>query len=596
MQPSLAANKNTKRHSNPLPVTTRHVLFPFHSPTENAQNTAISRLATFPNQTMKLQHDQSGSVNIPPVGSKYQSSAISSNDQAVAFRSYEKSNDTSSRTSPQSFSKNKNRQLPSPLRAAPMLLSPNQNLKTMQHDNVVKTGWTANDRRRLTYGTSVQLKKPGCDKERLTVKKQNQSKIEDLKKAYFTSISPSSNVISKNTKMKSNMKAPSLVVQNNSPSYISGTNDNVADLVRKTQIEHSVVKAECRRDVALLQCNDDVKKSIEAQSKSEKNTSCDSHPSDKIETAAGFDWNHVVASPSKPASDLPNFLAGFDKVSKDKLNRIINQSSETEAACHSQQCAEFSPAYHTSKSFDDFHRYLGKGLSPTLPPAPKFPNLRNAGPVVPSPESIDQAPLSSLTMRPRNKNNTIPTAINRAVTSTNACATISEISAEIGLSEAYEGTIMSSCREQAPQPQHAQGKNDDSGLNQYGIFGEKPVSTLDQDATNGFQKIVTKSDQNQLQKQDSVSDFPLEGMTFEDFDTLASCPDTSTEQCSNCCCVTTGLQSDTSEGPNAGFGGRLLSDDSDGMQMDEYFQGNKRKSSPSLVQSATVRAKIRFLP
>lgn len=62
------------------------------------------------------------------------------------------------------------------------------------------------------------------------------------------------------------------------------------------------------------------------------------------------------SSPSGYCSDLPDFLAGFDRiVGRNTPNKMLPTSDP----------AQFSPTY-TSRSFDDLHRLLGKNLSPDV--------------------------------------------------------------------------------------------------------------------------------------------------------------------------------------------------------------------------------------
>jgi len=576
VQPPFTAIKIFAGDSIPALATTRRVLFPCRSPTKNVGNTVNSPLTTFSNQPVQLQHDKSCRIDTSLVKSQHISSIGA---QAAA-------------TNVQGSLKNLQK-YPFPLMAAPKLLSPTQN--KIQHKNVVQTSWTAGDLYRVASGASAQLQKLGCDQKRQTVNIQSTSKIETLTEAYFTSVSTTKHSVVTNG-TSNNCVTPSIVVQNNPASYVSVPHETVIDLIQEPQIKQFVTKTEDMRIMTIERCNDNDTKSTEAQYKTLKSNSYSTYPSIKLESAAAFDWNQMMESPSKPAIDLPNFLFGFDKVSKHRLYSPSNQSSEKDPAW---ECAEFSPAYHTSKSFDDFHRYLGKGLSPIVPPQPKFLNLRitNVGPAIPSIE-YDKVPVSNLQMRPRNQQNIIPTVMNIDVNNSKASSSTSERSAETVLSEAYAEAIMSSCRQQAPQTQYARGKFDDSGSNQYNIFGEKSVATSSQQSPNNLHTIVPNPDQNQIRKQDSVSDFPLEGMTFEDFETLTSCPDNSTEPCSNLIntCAIVGDQSDGSDDTNSGGGGRSLLDNSDDMQMNESFQGKKRKLRPELMQSRRVRERISFLP
>jgi hypothetical protein len=58
-------------------------------------------------------------------------------------------------------------------------------------------------------------------------------------------------------------------------------------------------------------------------------------------------------------NELPDFLTGFDKVTK----RVAGQGQDTIQTPPAEGTLHYSPPY-TSQSFDDFHRFLGKDLSP----------------------------------------------------------------------------------------------------------------------------------------------------------------------------------------------------------------------------------------
>ena len=59
------------------------------------------------------------------------------------------------------------------------------------------------------------------------------------------------------------------------------------------------------------------------------------------------------------SDDLPDFLAGFDKISEQ------NNPNSPNKLTPAHDPAQFSPTY-TSRSFDDLHRLLGKNLSPEV--------------------------------------------------------------------------------------------------------------------------------------------------------------------------------------------------------------------------------------
>jgi hypothetical protein len=76
-------------------------------------------------------------------------------------------------------------------------------------------------------------------------------------------------------------------------------------------------------------------------------------PSNAQESSASIPTNHEV----------PDFLAGFDKAASGTAFGLTNQKSNTGNIISQDLGNEFSPTY-TSKSFDDFHKLLGKNISP----------------------------------------------------------------------------------------------------------------------------------------------------------------------------------------------------------------------------------------
>ena len=85
----------------------------------------------------------------------------------------------------------------------------------------------------------------------------------------------------------------------------------------------------------------------------------------------------AIAGPGT-SGEIPDLLSGFDKVAADS-STCHNPSSNL------QEAYQYSPAF-TSRSFDEFHRLLGKDLSPlplshtkyTLPSGEDMPMIRNA--------------------------------------------------------------------------------------------------------------------------------------------------------------------------------------------------------------------------
>ena len=165
-----------------------------------------------------------------------------------------------------------------------------------------------------------------------------------------------------------------------------------------------------------------------------------------------IDWNRPTSDSTEAGVNVPNFLVGFDNVSESQPTTNLDQ-----------QIIENSPAYHTSSSFDDFHRFLGKGLSPAPSSNLKFPNLRSipSGPTIPSTQLGSPASVSKLQRRPHNPQNTAPDKI---------------------------------------------GNREEKSL----------------DLTPIRRNTSRECPPNQTQQPES-SDYPIEGMMFEDFNTLAAC-------------------------------------------------------------------------
>jgi hypothetical protein len=94
------------------------------------------------------------------------------------------------------------------------------------------------------------------------------------------------------------------------------------------------------------------------------------------------------ASAGPGTSGIPNLLSGFDKVAAGSSPPCHNPSSNL------QKAYEYSPAF-TSQSFDDFHRLLGKDLSPLVLSHKKYtvPSGQDMPMVPPLPPSIQSASL-----------------------------------------------------------------------------------------------------------------------------------------------------------------------------------------------------------
>jgi len=291
----------------------------------------------------------------------------------------------------------------------------------------------------------------------------------------------------------------------------------------------------------------------------------------QIETHQRFDTNQAVSASIKSPIDVPNFLSGFDKVSQYK------QETNAPPAADSLESAQCSPAYHTSKSFDDFHRYLGKGLSPAVAPPPKFPALiqldacdhtKIVRPVIPSIDSPDEVSLSNLKMRPRGQH--IASKAHRKISTTNSKScqptTEEEKSNEILLTKAYAEAVRDSLN-QSSRVQNTQGKTDVSCVDCYSVFAQESAGTIRQHSA-----AIKETDQIQNQQSDGT-DFPLEGMTFEDFNTLQSYGSDKAATVSD--------PSDClSEDPNSGSGGGT-SDESDTHSESSRYNKKARLSGQS---------------
>ena len=408
---------------------------PFSCPSlsQTARNPTYTPLAPFPNNALQLQHNFNNASS---------PSAITS--------------------SPNSYESSLSQKQPSPLMAAPRLLSPNSKLRQMQGE----------------------LK-------RQRMQERSQSQIQVLEEAYLNSVSSNKPQVSKSDKT-------------NTTSVLAASPNLPAQLVHNAQ------------------------------------------PSTKIE---GFDYNQMMGVSQKPGNDLPNFLTGFDKVSRHRS--APKNSTECDIS------AQFSPTYHTSKSFDDFHRYLGKGLSPTVSPPPQFPNFRttNAGPGIPSIESSDVASTSNLQMRPRKQPNTASDKIISDATSSKSSASILEKrSDESLLIEAYAEAIkISHGCQQALQTTEAQGKFDVSTLDRF----HNSFALSQQWANPSQGKDQELPTQQHKSDEPSLFDFPLEGMMFEDFETLAPFHGTS-DMC--------GTVSDPSDGTSEGSDHTKLEESCTGMR------------------------------
>jgi len=446
--------------------------------------------------------------------------------------------------------------------------------------------------------------------------KKSKSQIEVLKEAYFTSVSPNKKPLATTTVSGANKMVPAApVLPANLLHGKALPNGPKTHETRFTDPTHSA-QTDNDRVMALQKYNGTSTNPVKLQPKSAKNLTGNDHSVlTKIDTS--FDWN--------PNSDLPNFLSGFDRVSRRKHTfdetepNNTSEPASNNATGDLHQSAQFSPAYHTSQSFDDFHRYLGKGLSPppATGPGPKFPDLHHsfsrigrnattAGPGIPSIESSDRTSPSNLRMRPRNQQSTALQSSNGTGSSTPSIRMAEKSEDEILLGEAYaeafetsgssiqQGllppTSGSSGRQGLLPPPSVQGKNNANGLNRYSLLPKQPSAVSSQhpasnskktDQHRGFSSNQQQQQQQQVVNPVGTSDFPVEGMMFEDFGTLESFSCIPAANSSGGCGMVSDPSSDdckSSEDLSAGCGGGGMSDESIGTQSEGSSQGKKKNA------------------
>jgi hypothetical protein len=331
------------------------------------------------------------------------------------------------------------------------------------------------------------------------------------------------------------------------------------------------------------------------------NNSSSDHSSKEISTNHSFNMNQMKStSATKLPTNIPNFLSGFDNVlvSKNKhypdQNATANNDATAAAAADLHVSAQYSPAYHTSKSFDDFHRYLGEGLSPAAAPPPKFPilpqsgahdNSNNPRPAILSIDSSEEASMSNLQLRPRGQqHNTAIGGISKNTTKTISCLPfVEERSDGMLLSEAYAEAV---ARDSVSQPSTApapstHNKDDAIKADSYSIFVQESAMTI----TQHHSTYAEEEKEHELQYQDHDkhhygTEFPLEGMTFEDFGTLGSSTNdimlkSYANNISERAAVVSEPSDCPSEDPNSGSGGGT-SDESDGTQSEGSSRGIKK--------------------
>ena len=310
-----------------------------------------------------------------------------------------------------------------------------------------------------------------------------------------------------------------------------------------------------------------------------------------------FDMNQMKnTSATKLQANIPNFLSGFDNVLPNNKHYPDQKNATAAAAAVADLhvSAQYSPAYRTSKSFDDFHRYLGEGLSPAVAPPPRFPILPQSGPhdtsnnprpAIPSIDSSEEASMSNLQMRPRGQqHNTDIYDIRKKTTKTVSCLPVVEGRSDgTLLSEAYAEAV---ARDSISQPSTAPApstlnKDDAFKADSYSIFVPESMMAIAQ-----HHPTYAKEEKDQeLHYQDhdkhhDGTEFPLEGMTFEDFGTLGSSTNdimlkSYANDISERAAVVSERSDCPSEDPTSGSGGGT-SDESDGTQSEGSSRGIKK--------------------
>lgn len=391
------------------------------------------------------------------------------------------------------------------------------------------------------------------------LQKESLSKIQRLKEAYFSSVSRDKSNASKN---------------------VPTTNSNAtARLSFNTNRNNSQVNSQMQQQESSIETKRSTNIDYTVPQTGAKLT--------EIATIHSFDMNQMTnTSNLKLQTDIPNLLSGFDNmVSKNKQypdQSISINTDETAANLHLS--AQDSPAYHTSKSFDDFHRYLGNGLPPTFASPSKFlllsqsnPNdhIENCRPVIPSIDSPEKASMSNLQMRPRGQHttNTDIDCIRKNTTKTRFCLPlVEERSDKMLLSEAYAEAVARGSVNQplsAPSLNNAQSNDEAIKVDSYSIFSQESARAIKQEQEMQY---------HDHEKHDKT-EFPLEGMTFEDFGTLGSSSDNdmfkSYANVHERAAEVSDPSDCPSEDPNSGSGGGT-SDESDEMQSEGSSRCQKK--------------------
>jgi len=310
------------------------------------------------------------------------------------------------------------------------------------------------------------------------------SKIQKLKEAYFSSVS------------RRNQYTPS--------QDLSTINENSASLQHNSQL--SINTKRTNAQMQKQQNPTETKRNNVLQNDSKGTDTVSNyinHSSEAIAKNRSFDTNlaKTVMSTTKLPTDVPNFLSGFDTIYRKQSdqNTIIANNVETVTTESDLYfSAQFSPAYHTSKSFDDFHRYLGKGLSPTVAaPPPIFPllpqsiprdHIKSSAPIIPMSNSSGGGHTSNLPLRPRGQ----------------------------------QGAEKRNSANLKPSTPPVEGgnfrSNNDIEAFPYSVFAQKSSTASRQHST--YAKIKEPELHCQGQNKYDETEFPLELMTFEDFGTL----------------------------------------------------------------------------
>eukprot|EP00536_Pseudo-nitzschia_multiseries_P014042 jgi/Psemu1/327415/estExt_fgenesh1_pg.C_6490011 len=311
--------------------------------------------------------------------------------------------------------------------------------------------------------------------------------------------------------------------------------------------------------------------------------------------------NQIPIDSTKSQMDLPNFLSDFDKVTKQKHTEYSDPTVTNNSSDDLKQPPQYSPVYRTSRSFDDFHRYLGIGLPPENESSAKLEQSNNFKPSNPSFDSCNGFSTLILQKRPRGQQSStsaISTSYNDATRSISYeyITKAERKSNEKLLNDAYQEAIK--MLPSQPAQQTVQNISTVNSSDQFNIFAQKSATTRAEYSEHnvgredqgvllqGIQQQHQPQHQQQHQQQqqqhsDRLAEIPLEHMMFEDFGTFPSCPD-STPNDYGSFQDRTGVVSR----PNSVGGGGGTSDDSIGTHSERSSRYGKRKRESPIIYSA----------